>query len=149
MMVSLRAATRMTNINTDTATTEDYMGSSWRVHARESILDVNDGIVSSAGIAEGFASAGVSTNTLLIAGITTMLAGGCAAAGARYTEVRTEWEMNRALLDAERASIRADPAGELEELVGLYVAKGLDASLARQVAQALTDADPVAAHADA
>jgi VIT1/CCC1 family predicted Fe2+/Mn2+ transporter len=121
----------------------------WRVHARESILDVNDGIVSAAGIAEGFAIAGVSTHTLLIAGVTTMLAGGCAAAGARYTEVRTEWEMNRALLAAERASIHADPAGELEELVGLYVAKGLDDGLARQVAQALTAADPVAAHADA
>src|SRR5690349_14475348 len=69
---------------------------SWRAHAGESIMDVNDGIVSGAGIAEGFASAGVSTNTLLIAGFTTMLAGGCAAAGARYTEVRTEWVMNRA-----------------------------------------------------
>jgi VIT1/CCC1 family predicted Fe2+/Mn2+ transporter len=112
-------------------------------------MDVNDGIVSAAGIAEGFASAGVSTNTLLIAGVTTMLAGGCASAGARYTEVRTEWEMNRALLDAERASIHADPEGELEELVGLYVAKGLDAVLARRVAQVLTAADPVAAHADA
>jgi len=122
---------------------------SWRAHARESIMDVNDGIVSGAGIAEGFASAGVSTNTLLIAGFTTMLAGGCAAAGARYTEVRTEWEMNRALLDAERASIKADPEGELAELVGLYMAKGLDTDLATQVAQALTSADPVAAHADA
>jgi VIT1/CCC1 family predicted Fe2+/Mn2+ transporter len=112
-------------------------------------LDVNDGIVSAAGIAEGFASAGVSTNTLLIAGVTTMLAGGCAAAGARYTEVRTEWEMNRAILDAERASIHADPAGELEELVGLYIVKGLGEDLARQVAQALTARDPLAAHADA
>ena len=122
--------------------------SAWRANARDSILDVNDGIVSAAGIAEGFAGAGASTHTLLIAGVTLMLAGGCAAAGARYTEARTEWEMNRALLEAERASIEADPAGELEELVGLYEAKGLDENLARQVAEALTAADPVAAHAD-
>ena len=121
----------------------------WRDHARESILDVNDGIVSAAGIAEGFASAGASTHTLLIAGVVTILAGGCAAAGARYTEVRTEWEMNHAILDAERVSIETDPAGELEELTGLYVAKGLDLDLARRVAEALTAADPVAAHADA
>jgi len=117
--------------------------------ARESILDVNDGIVSAAGIAEGFASAGAGTSTLLIAGVTTILAGGSAAAGARYTELRTEWEMNRRLIEAERASIEADPEGEFEELVGIYEAKGLENGLARQVAKALTERDPVAAHADA
>ena len=82
----------------------------WRGRARESILEVNDGIVSAAGIAEGFASVGASLRTLLLAGTSVTLAGGLAAAGARYTEVRTEWEMNRALIDAERASILADPA---------------------------------------
>ena len=120
-----------------------------RDHARASILDVNDGITSAAGIAEGFISAGASTRTLLLAGAAVILAGGSAAAGARYSEVRTEWEMDRALLEAERASIEADPAGEFEELVGIYEAKGLDPGLARQVAEALTELDPVAAHADA
>jgi vacuolar iron transporter family protein len=118
----------------------------WRGRARESILEVNDGIVSAAGIAEGFASVGASFRTLLLAGASVTLAGGLAAAGARYTEVRTEWEMNRALIEAERASILADPEGELAEL---YEAKGLDAQLAQQVARALTDRDPVAAHTDA
>ena len=118
----------------------------WRGRARESILEVNDGIVSAAGIAEGFASVGASLRTLLFAGTSVILAGGLAAAGARYTEVRTEWEMNRALIDAERASILANPEGELAEI---YEAKGLDAQLAQQVARALTDRDPVAAHTDA
>lgn len=67
----------------------------------------------------------------------------------RYTEVHTEWEMNRALVDAERASILADPEGELTELAEIYQAKGLDVELARQVARALSDRDPVAAHTDA
>jgi VIT1/CCC1 family predicted Fe2+/Mn2+ transporter len=120
-----------------------------RPHAQASIVDVNDGITSAAGIAEGFVSAGASTRTLLLAGTAVILAGGSAVAGARYTEVRTEWEVNRALLEAERASIEADPAGELEELVGIYEAKGLNSRLARQVAEALTERDPVAAHADA
>ena len=71
-----------------------------------------------------------------------ILAGGLAAAGARYTEVRTESEMNRALIDAERASILAHPEGELTELAELYEATGLDAQLAEQVARALTDRDP-------
>ena len=121
----------------------------WRLRARDSILEVNDGIVSAGGIAEGFAVAGASTSTLLLAGVAIILSGGSAVAGARYTEARTEWEMNRAMLEAERASIEADPAGELEELVGLYEAKGLSHELARQVAEALTERDPVAAHADA
>jgi hypothetical protein len=57
--------------------------------------------------------------------------------------------MDRTVLEAERASIEADPAGEFEELVGIYKAKGLNPRLARQVAEALTELDPVAAHADA
>jgi vacuolar iron transporter family protein len=124
----------------------DFEG--WRDHARESILDVNDGIVSAAGIAEGFASAGAPTRTLVLAGAAVVLAGGLAAAGARYSEERTEYERDRSLLEAERASIEADPDGEFEELVGIYESKGLSSGLARQVAQELTESDPVAAHAD-
>lgn len=120
----------------------------WRDRARESILDVNDGIVSAAGIAEGFARAGASTRTLVFAGAAVLLAGGLAAGGARYGEERTEWEMNLGLLESERASIEADPAGELEELVAIYETKGLTSGLARQVAQELTERDAVAAHAD-
>jgi VIT1/CCC1 family predicted Fe2+/Mn2+ transporter len=121
----------------------------WLVRVRESIIEVNDGIVAAAGVAEGFASVGASAHTVLLAGTSVTLAGGLAAAGVRYTEARTEWEMNRAQIDAERASILADPEGELAELAGIYEAKGLDAQLARQVARALTDRDPVAAHTDA
>jgi VIT1/CCC1 family predicted Fe2+/Mn2+ transporter len=120
-----------------------------RPHAQASIVDINDGITAAAGIAEGFISAGAPVRTLLLAGTAVILAGGSAVAGARYSEVRTEWEVNRALLDEERASIEADPAGELAELVGIYEAKGLNPRLARQVAEALTERDPVAAHADA
>lgn len=120
----------------------------WRRHLRASIVDINDGIVSAAGISEGIASAGGTGNTLLVAGAATILAGGFAAGGARYTEVRTEWEMNRELLEQERRSIEADPAGELAELAGIYEQKGLPPELARQVAEALHARDPVAAHAD-
>jgi vacuolar iron transporter family protein len=120
-----------------------------RDNAPASILDINDGIMSAAGIIEGFASAGASTRTLLLAGTAVILAGGSAVAGARYSEVRMEWEVDHALLEAERMSIEPDPVGELEELVGLYEVKGLSPHLARLVAEALTERDPVAAHADA
>jgi hypothetical protein len=64
---------------------------------RASILDVNDGITTAAGMAEAFISAGAATKTLLLAGTAIILAGGSALAGARYSEVRTEWEVNHAL----------------------------------------------------
>ena len=121
----------------------------WSEDVRDAILDVNDGIVTAAGIAEGLATAGSPTGTLLLAGAAVTLAGGLAAAGARYVEERTEWELHRSLLEAERASIEAHPQAELEELVGIYETKGLSPHLARQVAEALTQHDPLAAHADA
>jgi VIT1/CCC1 family predicted Fe2+/Mn2+ transporter len=121
----------------------------WHDRVRESILDLNDGIVSAAGISEGFAAAGASTRALLLAGATVVLAGGFSAAATRYAAERTEWEMNRRLIDAERANIETDPGGELEQLVRIYEAKGLEPALARQVAAALTAHDPVAAHAEA
>jgi VIT1/CCC1 family predicted Fe2+/Mn2+ transporter len=116
---------------------------------RESILFANDGIVTAAGIGEGFAAAGASTGTLFLLGAAVIGAGGLAAVGARYIEALTRWEMNRRLMEAERASLEADPQAELEELVGIYETKGLSEDLARQVAVSLTEHDPVAAHADA
>jgi VIT1/CCC1 family predicted Fe2+/Mn2+ transporter len=127
--------------------TDDRAG--WRERARESILDLNDGIVSAAGIAEGFTTAGASTHALVLAGATVIVAGGSAAAAGRYSEERTEWEMTRSVLEEERASLAADPEGELAELAAIYEAKGLETDLARQVAVALTARDAMAAHADA
>ena len=71
----------------------------WRANARDSILEINDGIASAAGVAEGFAAAGATVHTLLLAGLTVIVAGSLTAAGARYSEVRTEWEMNRNLIE--------------------------------------------------
>jgi vacuolar iron transporter family protein len=121
----------------------------WQVHARESIPEINDGIAAAAGIAEGFAQSGASARTLALTGVVVMVAGALAAAGARFSEERTESEMNVRLLESERASIEAEPDAELAELTGIYRDKGLPASLARQVAEALTEHDAVAAHAEA
>jgi len=75
----------------------------WLERGRESIVDLNDGIVTAAGIAEGFAAAGATTQALVFAGATVILTGGFAAAANKYGEERTEWEMNRRLVEAERA----------------------------------------------
>lgn len=121
----------------------------WRENARDSIVEINDGIATAAGVAEGFATAGATVRTLLLGGLTVIVAGALAVAGAKYSEVRTEWEMNRSLIERERDRLHADPEGEMEELVGIYQAKGLEPQLARQVAEALSSRDPVAAHVDA
>jgi hypothetical protein len=117
----------------------------WRFRAQDSILDVN-GIVS-AGYCGGLRCRRRLTPApccLLV--WRSFFPADRRVAGARYTEVRTEWEMSRALLEAERASIEADATRELEELVGLYEAKGLSHELARQVAEALTERNPVACY---
>jgi vacuolar iron transporter family protein len=92
----------------------------WRDLARESLADVNDGIVSAAGVAEGFVRAGAANSALLFTGIAVILAGGLAAGGVRYGEERLEADVNRARLEAERVAIDTDPAGELAELTGIY-----------------------------
>jgi VIT1/CCC1 family predicted Fe2+/Mn2+ transporter len=120
----------------------------WRERTRESIVDLNDGIVTAAGIGEGFAAAGASTRAIVFAGAAVVVTGGFAAAAGCYGEERTEWEIDNRLVKAERASIEADPAGEFEELVAAYEARGLETGLARQVAGALTARDPVAAHVE-
>src|SRR5215475_8949141 len=75
----------------------------WLERARESIVDLNHGIVTAAGIGEGFAAAGATTTVFVFAGATVILTGGFAAAANKYGEERTEWEMNQRLVEAERA----------------------------------------------
>lgn len=128
---------------------DDAARETWRLRVRASIIDVNDGVVSAAGVAEGFAAAGASMSTLLLAGLAVALAGGFSAAGGRYTEERTLWEIHTAAIQQKRASLEADPEGELDELIAIYEAKGLTPELARQVARELMHRDPVAAHVDA
>jgi hypothetical protein len=74
-----------------------------------------------------------------VAGMAVILGRRIRGGRARFSEVRTEWETNRTVLEAERASIEADPAGEFEELVGIYEVKGMNPRLARQVAEPLTE----------
>lgn len=121
----------------------------WRLLLREAAVDLNDGVVSAAGVVEGFASAGASTQALLLAGLAVMVVGGFSAAGAKYGEERTFWEHEHAMIEQERRAIEADPEGELAELAAIYEAHGLRPELAAEVARELMRHDPVAAHAHA
>ena len=116
---------------------------------RPHIPEASDGIMTSAGICEGFAGAGVSSGVLLFAGLAGLVAGTLAMGTVEYTKLRAEHDRQAAQLVAERAQLEAAPDVELDELAGLYVSRGLSPGLARQVAVELTAHDALAAHAEA
>jgi VIT1/CCC1 family predicted Fe2+/Mn2+ transporter len=116
-----------------------------RPHAPEA----SDGILTSAGICEGFAGAGVSSGVLLFAGLAGLIAGTLAMGTVEYSKLRADYDRQAAQLAAERALLETAPDAELDELTALYVARGLSPDLARQVADELTAHDALAAHAEA
>jgi VIT1/CCC1 family predicted Fe2+/Mn2+ transporter len=116
---------------------------------REHVPEASDGILTSAGICEGFAGAGVGPRVLLFAGFAGLVAGTLAMGAVEYSKLRAGHDRQAAQLGAERARLQAAPAAELDELTGLYVARGLSPALARQVAVELTAHDALAAHAEA
>jgi vacuolar iron transporter family protein len=115
---------------------------------RPHVPEASDGILTSAGICEGFAGAGVSSDVLLFAGLTGLVAGTLAVGTVEYSKLRAEHDRQAAQLAAERAQLETAPDAELDELTGLYVSRGLSPDLARDVAVELTAHDALAAHAE-
>lgn len=116
---------------------------------RAGVLGANDGIVSTAGLVMGVAGATSDGGAIMVAGIAGLAAGALSMAAGEYVSVSTQRDSELALLAKERRELAEDPLEELEELAGLYVAKGLSEDLALQVARQLTEHDPLAAHAEA
>jgi VIT1/CCC1 family predicted Fe2+/Mn2+ transporter len=116
--------------------------------ARSMIVETNDGIVATAGVVEGFAGAGATGPSLVIAALSTMVAGGIALAGARYAEEAAEREARLAVIEQERRQLALSPEQEMAELAALYEAKGLSSDLAREVASELSAANALAAHVE-
>lgn len=116
---------------------------------RPNVPEASDGILTSAGICEGFAGAGVSTKVLIFAGFAGIVAGTLAAGAVEYSKTGAERDHQVARLASERIQLAAAPDAELDELTQLYESRGLSRRLARQVAIELTAHDAVAAHAEA
>jgi vacuolar iron transporter family protein len=116
---------------------------------RPHVPEASDGILTSAGICEGFAGAGVGSDVLLFAGFAGLVAGTLAMGAVEYSKLRAEHDRQVAQLAAERVRLDTAPDAELDELTGLYVSRGLSAGLARRVAIELTAHDALAAHAEA
>lgn len=114
---------------------------------RAAVLGANDGIISTASLMMGMAAALASPQTLLATGIAGLVAGALSMAAGEYVSVSSQADVEHADLARETQELKDDPASELRELTGIYVARGLAPALAQQVAEALSQHDPLAAHA--
>jgi len=114
---------------------------------RAAVLGANDGIVSTASLIVGVAAASATRSDVLIAGVAGLVAGAMSMAAGEYVSVSSQSDTERADLARERKELADQPAFELDELTSVYVKRGVDEALARQVAQQLMAKDALGAHA--
>jgi len=114
---------------------------------RAAVLGANDGILSTSSLVLGVAAAQASHRNLLIAGMAGLVAGAMSMAAGEYVSVHSQADTEHADLDIERVELETDNKGEHKELAAIYIARGLDPALAKQVAQQLMVHDALSAHA--
>jgi VIT1/CCC1 family predicted Fe2+/Mn2+ transporter len=114
---------------------------------RAAVLGANDGIVSTASLIVGVAAASAASSDILIAGVAGLVAGAMSMAAGEYVSVSSQSDTEGADLARERAELASQPEFEREELAQIYVKRGLDPKLARQVADQLMAEDALGAHA--
>jgi VIT1/CCC1 family predicted Fe2+/Mn2+ transporter len=114
---------------------------------RAAVLGANDGIVSTASLLVGVAAAQATHQALLVAGVAGLVAGAMSMAAGEYVSVSTQSDSEKADLERERKELETDVEFERRELAAIYRGRGLDASLASQVAEQLMAHDALGAHA--
>lgn len=114
---------------------------------RAAVLGANDGIVSTASLVMGVASASSPRSEVLLAGVAGLVAGAMSMAAGEYVSVSSQSDTENADLAREKRELDDDPVFEREELAQIYVARGVEISLAREVAGQLMAKDALGAHA--
>lgn len=114
---------------------------------RAAVLGANDGIVSTASLIIGVASAHASQGDILLAGVAGLVAGAMSMAAGEYVSVSSQADAEKADIELEKKSLRENYDFEFEELAAIYERRGLSADLAKQVTQQLMAHDALAAHA--
>lgn len=114
---------------------------------RAAVLGANDGIISTSSLVVGVAAASTSSSEVIVAGVAGLVAGATAMAAGEYVSVSSQADTEAADLAKEKNELATQPDAELNELTNIYVGRGLDFSLARQVAEALTAKDAFGTHA--
>ena len=111
------------------------------------MLGANDGILSTASLIVGVAAAATTKNGVLVAGVAGLVAGAMSMATGEYVSVSSQSDTEQADLARERNELRDNIDSEKEELAQIYVKRGLELSLAREVAQQLMAKDALTVHA--
>jgi VIT1/CCC1 family predicted Fe2+/Mn2+ transporter len=114
---------------------------------RAAVLGANDGILSTSSLLLGVAAAHATHSNVLVAGVAGLVAGAMSMAAGEYVSVQSQADTEQADLAVERAELKADDKGEHKELMAIYVARGLEPALAKQVANQLMAHDAIGAHA--
>ncbi len=114
---------------------------------RAAVLGANDGIISTASLIMGIAAANQSQNAILLAGVAGLVAGAVSMAAGEYVSVCSQSDLEKADIEKERKELIDDPEGELRELEGIYMSRGISRELSKQVAAELTQKDALGAHA--
>lgn len=114
---------------------------------RASVLGANDGIVSTASLIIGVASANAHHADIVVAGVAGLVAGAMSMAAGEYVSVSSQADSEAADLARERYELENDQLAEHKELMDIYIARGLDRELARQVSTQLMQHDALGAHA--
>jgi VIT1/CCC1 family predicted Fe2+/Mn2+ transporter len=114
---------------------------------RAAVLGANDGILSTASLVVGVATAGSGRSAVLVAGLAGLVAGAMSMAAGEYVSVSSQADAERADLARETRELQEKPAAELDELTRIYMERGLDKDLAGRVATQLTERNALGAHA--
>jgi VIT1/CCC1 family predicted Fe2+/Mn2+ transporter len=114
---------------------------------RAMVLGANDGTISVASLVVGIAASGAARPVILLSGLAATVAGAASMAAGEFVSVQSQADTEEADLARERQELVANPSGELDELMGIYVERGLPRDLARLVAEQLTLHDALGAHA--
>lgn len=114
---------------------------------RAAVLGANDGIISTASLIVGVAASSATQSDVLIAGIAGLVAGAMSMAAGEYVSVSSQSDTEQADLARERSELSEKPEAELNELAEIYIKRGVEKGLARQVAQQLMAKDALGAHA--
>ena len=114
---------------------------------RAAVLGANDGILSTASLVLGVAAAHATHSNVMVAGVAGLVAGAMSMAAGEYVSVHSQSDTEHADLELERTELKTDNEGEHRELMAIYIERGLDPSLAKQVAAQLMAHDALGAHA--
>ena len=113
---------------------------------RAAVLGANDGLISTGSLVLGMASAGMAPSTILLSGVAGLAAGAFSMAAGEYVSVSSQADAERADARIEAHALREYPDAELDELTEIYVRRGVEPALARQVAEQLTEHDDLGTH---